>query len=145
MHLRLLALAGGIAVWSMPVNAQAQGAQPSIAGMYRLVTVDGHAIPFRPVHPDAPPNAGPGPEVLASTMIVRPDGSFVMAMSYRMTRDGTQTYTAMPFTGAWKAEGDVYAARWDGAGMTPLTLSGDTLVMNNEGMMFAYLRASPRR
>ncbi len=137
MNSRLIGLAAALVLCSASV-ARAQGAQKSIAGMYQLVTVDGHAIPFTPVHPDAPPNAGPGPEVLASTMIMRPDGSFVMAMSYRLPPGREPLFRAMPLTGRWTGEGGAYVGNWDGAGRTPLTLSGDTLTMNNEGMLFAY-------
>ena len=61
-----------------------------------------------------------------------------MAMSYRMTVDSVTRYSAQPFSGTWTAQGDRYIARWDGAGTTSLTLARDTLVMNNEGMLFAY-------
>ncbi len=145
MNSRLLAAATAFLV-TAPIMARAQAAPPPIVGMYQLVTVDGHAVPFRPVHPGAPANAGPGPEVLASTMTVRPDGSFLMAMAYRMTGpDKVERFRAMPFSGNWKAEGGGWTAQWEGAGLTPLTMAGDTLVMNNEGMLFAYLRVGPRR
>ncbi len=146
MNVRLLILAAGAILLAAPQPSRAQETQPTIAGMYQLVTVDGHAIPFRPVHPGAPANAGPGPEVLASTMTVRPDGSFIMAMAYRMAGpDKVELFRAMPFSGSWKAEGSGWTAQWDGAGLTPLTMAGDTLVMNNEGMLFAYLKIGPRR
>ena len=140
MHFRLIAIASAGLLCAISGVAQSQAALASLAGIYRLVTVDGHAIPFTPVHPGAPANAGPGPEVLASTMIVRPDGSFIMAMSYRFVVDKQPRFTAQAFSGRWQSEGDAYVGRWDGAGSTPLRLSGDTLVMNNEGMLFAYRR-----
>jgi hypothetical protein len=140
MRNRLLGLVVVFAVVAAPArsaNAQAPSLQ-ALVGSYRLLSIDGHAIPFTPVHPGTPANAPAAPEVLASTMVVRPDGSFIMAMSYRSTSGDTQRFMANPFSGTCAVDGDAYVARWDGAGRTRLTLTHDTLVVHNEGLVFAY-------
>lgn len=140
MHTRrfaVLAVATAVAGFTTAARRPTtQGTQPPIAGIYRLVTIDGRAIPVAPVHPGAPANVQ-APEVLASTMILRPDGSFIMAMAYR-NAPGRPQYSAQPFSGTYAPDSDAFVARWDGAGSTRLTLANDTLVMNNEGMLFAY-------
>lgn len=133
--LALVLLVGIVSAFTTEVRVQTGGAP--IAGIYRLVTIDGHAIPFAPVHPGRPANV-PGPEVLASTMVLRDDGSFISAMAYRMSSGGNAQYNAQPFSGTYAADGDAWVARWDGAGTTRLTVARDTLVMDNEGMLFAY-------
>ena len=140
MRNRLLGLLAILAVVAGPIRstgAQAPSLQ-TLVGSYRLLTIDGHAIPFSPVHPGMPANAPAPPEVIASTMVVRPDGSFIMAMGYRSTAGDTQRFMANPFSGICAVEGDGYVARWDGAGQTRLALTHDTLVVHNEGMVFTY-------
>jgi hypothetical protein len=140
MRNRLLGLVSALAVVTGPMH-RADAQTPSLqalVGSYRLLTIDGHAIPFAPVHPDTPANALTGPEVIASTMVVRPDGSFIMAMGYRSTAGDTQHFMANPFSGTCAVDGNGYVARWDGAGQTRLTLTHDTLVVQNEGMLFTY-------
>ncbi|HET9424784.1 MAG TPA: hypothetical protein VFO55_05385, partial [Gemmatimonadaceae bacterium] len=78
------------------------------------------------------------PEVMASSMMIRPDGSFIMAMGYRNTASGR--FWVMPFSGTCAQDGDGFVARWEGAGQTKVTLAGDTLKVNNAGMIFAYRR-----
>ncbi|MDE3129337.1 MAG: hypothetical protein KGL38_15105 [Gemmatimonadota bacterium] len=136
----LTAALGFTLVAAAAPDARAQATASPIAGAYELVSVDGHAIPYAPVHPGRPADAPPGPEVVASTMMVRADGSFVMAMAYRMGTGEAQIFRAMPFSGTTRAEGDGWVATWQGAGETPLTLARDTLVMNNEGMLFRYVK-----
>ena len=140
MRNRLLGLIAALTVVAGPMrgaDAQSPSLQ-ALVGSYRLLTIDGHAIPFTPVHPGTPPNAPTAPEVLASTIVVRADGSFIMAMGYRSTAGDTQHFMANPFSGTCTVDGDGYVARWDGAGQTRLTLKHDTLVVHNEGMLFAY-------
>ena len=84
--------------------------------------------------------APPGPEVLAGTLRLRADGTFLMAMSYRSLPNGTQRFFVLPFSGSFGPVGGDYMMTWDGAGRTPVSVRGDTLFLNNEGMVFAYRR-----
>jgi hypothetical protein len=120
--------------------ARAQATPSPLAGAYQLVTVDGHPIPYAPEHPGRPADAPPGPEVLAATMVIRADGSLMLAMAYRMGTGEAQQFRAMPFSGTAAADGEKYTVKWEGAGMTPLTLVKDTLAMDNEGMIFKYVK-----
>jgi hypothetical protein len=113
-----------------------------IAGTYALVAIDGRAVPVAPVHPNTPPNAPPAPEVVASTLRVNANGEFTMDMSYRMTRDGAVRSFDNHFSGTCAPSGETFRMRWDGAGTTRLTPRGDTLLLNNEGMIFAYVKKS---
>lgn len=127
------------AVVVLQQGAPAQTRSP-LAGVYALVLIDGHQLPYAPAHAGRPANAPPMPEVLSSTFRVRPDGSFIMAMSYRSKVGGVERYFDNPFSGTCAPEGDSYVAQWDEAGRTRLTLKGDTLVLDNEGVLFAYLK-----
>jgi hypothetical protein len=111
---------------------------PALPGTYVLMTIDGHPIPYAPTHPGMPANAPPAPEVLAATLVVRPDGSFIMAMGYRRTAAGVERFQATPFTGTTTPDGTGFLAHWDGAGTNKLAFAGDTLIMDNEGIRFAY-------
>lgn len=110
----------------------------ALPGTYALVTIDGHPIPFAPTDAGRPANAPAPPEVVAATLVVRPDGSFIMAMAYRRTVSGVERFQATPFTGTTTPDGAGFLAHWDGAGTNKLTFAGDTLIMDNEGIRFAY-------
>jgi hypothetical protein len=109
-----------------------------LPGTYVLMTIDGHPIPYAPTHPGRPADAPPAPEVLAATLLVRPDGSFMMAMGYRRLVNGVERFQATPFSGTTMPDGAGFTARWDGAGANKLGFAGDTLIMDNEGVRFAY-------
>lgn len=139
----LVALAAGMACLAV-AGAQTSAWRDAstvgrdLPGTYVLMTIDGHPIPFAPTHPGRPANAPAGPEVLAATLLVRPDGSFIMAMGYRLTVNGVERFQATPFTGTTSPDGAGFIARWDGAGANKLAFAGDTLIMENEGVRFAY-------
>ena len=144
MSSRLLVLLASLAVIASDTTAQSPSragtslGSPSFAGAYMLVAIEGHPLPYAPNHPDRPANAPTMPDVLASTLLVRPNGSFIMAMAYRNTTAGVERFRATPFSGTTASDGAGFLARWDGAGITPLTLAGDTLTMDNEGIRFVY-------
>lgn len=133
-------LLGSSAVAAQPSPTGRRAATDSVpavpsAGVYILVAVDDHALPYTLRHEGSPPI-----DVLASTLIVRPDGSFIQAMGYRLTAGGTSRFLAQPFSGRIRPEGDGLVARWDGAGLTPVSSARDTLVINNEGVRLQYLK-----
>lgn len=139
----LLAAALVLAACMPPAPSVQQAGAPAslaaLAGRYTLRTIDGNPIPVSPVHPGAPANAR-APEVLASTLVLREDGTFIMAMSYREPTSGGHRFFDMPFSGTWAPDGAGYRMRWDGAGQTGVTIRGDTLVLDNERIIFLYRR-----
>ena len=110
-----------------------------VAGVYTLVAVDGHALPYELRHEGAPPGAPPL-DVLASTLIVRSDGSFIQAMGYRITTSGANRFVAQPFSGQFRTDGAALVAKWDGAGLTPVSFARDTMAINNEGIRLQYVK-----
>jgi len=122
-----------------PVQASA-----GLPGTYGLVTIDGHPVPFTPADPDRPANAPPGPTIVASTFTVGPDSTFRMSMRYRMPMGDTGQVVQREFSGTYVRQGDAYNFTWAGAGQTPVSLRGDTLTLNNMGMLFAYVRQRRR-
>lgn len=138
----LALLAAGAAGTQQPTPAAAPtdtAARSALAGEYRLVAIDGNALPFAPEHAGRPADA-PRLEVLDAHLLVRPDGSFIQAMGYRMTpRAGGEPHIFVrAFSGRCTTDGDAYLARWDGAGTTRVTLARDTLVVDNHGTAFAF-------
>jgi hypothetical protein len=118
----------------------AQGLPPLVAGRYTLATVDGHALPHAPTEPGRPADA-PVLEIVASTLIVKADGHFRMAMTYRTKQAGIERIFDNPFTGTIVGDSAGYTMRWDDAGMTPATWNSGTLTYTNEGQSYAYRRA----
>ena len=116
-------------------TAAVDSASIPVGGVYTLVAVDDHALPYELRHDGAPPV-----EVLASTLIVRSDGSFLQAMGYRFTAGGAARFMARPFSGRFRNDGGALMAKWDGAGLTPVSFARDTLVINNDGVRLQYLK-----
>jgi hypothetical protein len=113
----------------------------AIPGTYMLVSIDGHAVPYAPPRePDRPADAPPPPTIAASIFTVLPDSTFRMTMTYRMGPPGAERVSEGQFSGTYVREGAGYTFAWKNAGQTPVTLRGDTLTVNNEGMLFAYVR-----
>jgi len=115
-----------------------------LPGRYTLVDIEGHALPYAPTEPGRPANA-PSLEVLASTLILRSDGQFVMAMAYRVRQGGTEHFLANPFTGTIVPNTNGYVMRWEGAGETSATWEAERFTFTNEGQTFTYRRQSPPR
>jgi len=99
------------------------------AGTYTLIAINGNKLPY------TPPHEGGAPQVRSSTFTLNADGSFGNTMSY-----GTPSGQTMSrdFSGNYTRESERFTFYWKGAGMTTATLNGDTLTMNNEGILFAY-------
>ena len=115
-----------------------------LPGRYTLADVEGHALPYAPTEPGRPANA-PALEVLASTLVVQPDGHFAMAMAYRVRQgDREQIFTNL-FLGTIEKGASGLVMHWEGAGQTPATLEAERLAFSNEGQAYAYRRLSPPR
>lgn len=121
-------------------DAVALQGQAGIPGTYELATVDGHALPYVVNEPGRPADAPPPPTVVGGTFTVNPDSTFQHVMRFRITRNGTERLIENPGHGTYAREGEGYRFTWAGAGQTPLTLRGDTLIMDNEGTLFRYIR-----
>ena len=108
----------------------------SIAGDYRLVAVDGRAIPF--AQPSRSRDAAEASwPIVAGKLVLRPDGTFLMETTYDTNADGARSFA---FKGSCFGAGDAFSMVWDGGGQTPLTIRGDTVVINKQNTLFSYLR-----
>jgi hypothetical protein len=106
----------------------------AIAGSYGLVTIDGLAIPTAPTAQGGAQSSWP---VVAGTLQVTSKGTFVMETSYETRAENTQTFS---FAGSCFSVGNGFKMVWDGGGETALSARGDTLVVNKDGALYAYLR-----
>ena len=116
-----------LGLW-LPACSQASGPSDP-TGTYRLVNIDGNALPY------APPHEGGAPQVVSSTLTLNADGTFRMSMSYATTPGNS---ISRDFSGTYTREGAVLTMLWKGAGKTTATFQGNTLTLNNEGILFAY-------
>jgi hypothetical protein len=101
-----------------------------IAGTYDLTTVDGHAIPFAPMH-----GGRQAPLVVSGTLTLNADHTFDSSMSYGNASGVTWS---KDFEGTYSGQSGQYVLKWEGAGKTSVKIDGATLTMNNEGMLFIY-------
>ena len=135
----LVGCAGGTSQSSRTYGPALQSPAPtlaSIAGDYRLVAVDGRALPFTEPSRTRDAAASPWP-VVAGKLVLRPEGIFVMETTYNTNADGARSFA---FTGNCVGDGEMFNMVWEGGGRTPLTVRGDTVVINKQGTLFSYLR-----
>ncbi len=121
-------------------GASAPQAQAGIPGTYQLVSVDGHALPYTLVEPGRPADAPPPPTIVGGTFTVGADTTFQHVMRLKLTRNGEDRVIENPGRGTYARDGERWLFTWQGAGQTPVTLRGDTLVMENEGTRLSYVR-----
>ena len=115
---------------SAPVPTSASLDMPEVAGTYTLATVDGHAVPYAPMH-----GGQQAPEVAGGSLTLNTDGTFSSEM--RFTNPEIRVMGGSS-KGNFVLERDEYVLSWEGAGKTLVQIDGDTLTMNNEGMLFVY-------
>jgi hypothetical protein len=101
-----------------------------IVGQYALVAIDGHSLPSA-----ANRSAWP---VVAGTLTLQPNGTFRLETNYDAKSEGGKS--SLQFSGTCYSAGTDVRMVWDGGGLTNLTLRGDTLVLNNEGTLYSYVR-----
>ena len=99
------------------------------AGTYELVTINGNELPY------TPPHEGGAPQVRSSTFTLNADGTFSSTFTYGMP---SVNPFSRDFSGTYTREGSRFSFQWKGAGRTTATLEGNTLTMDNEGVLFAY-------
>ncbi|HSQ30296.1 MAG TPA: hypothetical protein VLN49_10625 [Gemmatimonadaceae bacterium] len=110
----------------------------SIAGQYQLVAIDGQALPVAPAKKgDAATTASW--TVVGGTLLVRSNGTFQVETNYD-TKGDTRDNSSYKFSGTCFSAGTVVRMVWDGGGQTDLRLRGDTVVVDNQGTAFSYLR-----
>ena len=112
----------------------------AVASSYTLVSVDGHALPYARV--DAKSETPSTTQIVSGTLDLRPDGTFTMSTQYRaVEQQGDRRFDGKA-SGACAPDGDAYRLYWDGGGETALTMSGNTVTVNNDGILFRYVRRS---
>ena len=100
-----------------------------VTGVYLLTSVNGGQVPTRVDHD------GTALEVRSGTFTVNADGTcatktvFLPPSGTEVAREVSATYTK---------SGSKLTMQWEGAGTTIGTVEGDTLTMQNEGMVFVY-------
>jgi hypothetical protein len=125
-------------------SASAQTLPQGMDGRYVLVEVAGHPLPYAPVEPGRPADA-PAPEVVGSTLIIRPDGHFVTALAARFRQGSTERFFVNPLTGSITRDSTGYVMHWDGAGITPAQWQTERFSFVNEDQEYVYRRQGPPR
>jgi hypothetical protein len=110
----------------------------SAASDYALVSIDGHRLPYAP--PVASDVALPPTEVVSGALRLQANGAFVISTSYRELKGFDRRLFDTKFSGACAPDGDAFRMIWDEGGDTKLSISGDTVSVNNAGMLFQYLK-----
>ena len=135
---------GGAPGGQAPAPAVAtQTGQSGVFGMaasdYTLVSIDGHRLPYTPTTvSDA---ALPPTEVVSGTLSLQTSGAFSISTRYRETKASDRRSFDSKFSGSCAPDGDAFRMFWDGGGDTQLSISGDTVMVNNYGMLFRYLKS----
>jgi hypothetical protein len=108
----------------------------AVASVYSLFAVDGHALPYAPSA-----ESGTVPtQVVSGALNLQADGTFSLSTKYRAIEpQGERTFDGR-FSGACARTDDGYRLFWDGGGETALTVSGDTVIVNNGGVRFSYVK-----
>ena len=110
----------------------------AIASTYKLVAVDGHVLPFAAQR--AKGSDTPLTEIISGTLNVERDGTFALLTTYRAMEVSGQRTLDGKFTGVCAPAGDGFRLFWEGGGETALTMKGDTVTLNNNGVIYRYLR-----
>ena len=109
----------------------------AIAGTYGLLAVDNHALPYSLPAKDA----GLLPtQVVGGTLTLSVNGTFGLSTTYRaVDAQGDRRFDGQ-FSGACARDGDAYRLFWEGGGETAVNVSGDTLTIDRDGVLFRYLK-----
>jgi hypothetical protein len=110
----------------------------AVASTYTLVAIDGHTLPYARSYSKGPV---PSPtQVLSGTLSVQANGTFAMSTKYRAVERQVERVFDGQFTGACAPDGNGFRLYWDGGGETALNVRGDTATVDNDGVLFRYLR-----
>ena len=108
------------------------------ASEYTLLSVDGHRLPYAPQ--GASDAALPPTEIVNGALTLQSSGAFVISTSYRELKTVDRRLFDTRFSGACAPDGNAFRMFWDGGGDTQLSISGDTVIVNNSGSLFRYLK-----
>jgi hypothetical protein len=108
------------------------------ASDYTLLSIDGHRLPYAPQK--ASDTSLPPTEIVNGALTLQPSGAFVISTSYRELKSSDRRLFDTRNSGACAPDGDAFRMFWDGGGDTQLSISGDTVIVNNGGTLFRYLR-----
>jgi hypothetical protein len=115
-----------------------QPATGSAGTTYNLVALDGHPVPYAPMH-----EGRQAPEVAGGSLTINSDGTFTGGIKFSNPNivaggGGKGGKGGKEQPGTYTKEGNDLKLKWPGAGYTKATIDGDKLTMNNEGMLFVY-------
>lgn len=127
---RCLAMTVGLVIGACHAQYTANN-MVALAGVYALVSVDGKPVPATVSH------EGAALQVLSGTFTISADGTcstktiFVPPSGAEVTREVNATYSK---------NGAQLTMQWKGAGTTVGTIDGKTFTMDNEGLVFVYMK-----
>ena len=110
----------------------------AVASAYTLVAIDGHALPYARAYGSTP--ATSVTEVLSGTLIVDATGTFSVVTKYRASEAKGDQFFDGTFTGVCAPDGDGYRMLFEGGGENVLTAKGETVTVNNAGVLYQYQR-----
>jgi hypothetical protein len=128
--------AGVATTTTVAQSGQSNGLQ-AVAGSYGLLSIDDHSLPYTPPSKDAvivPTQA------VSGALTLNANGTFAISTTYRTVDDQGERRFDGQFSGACARDGDAYRMFWDGGGETAVQSSGDTLLVNRDGLIFRYLK-----
>lgn len=124
----------------VPVVA-VQSGQSTIFGAaardYALLSIDGHRLPYAPAA--GRDVALASAQVVSGTLTLQPNGAFSIATFYRDTKQQNGGAFDITSGGICTPQGDGYRMVWDGGGDTQLAITGDTVTVSNNGLLFRYV------
>jgi hypothetical protein len=81
-------------------------------------------------------------EVLGGTLVIRADGTFDLSTKYRhLEATGGRLFDGQ-VTGACAPSDNGYRLYWSDGGETAVTASGNTVDVDNGGVLFHYVKGS---
>jgi hypothetical protein len=101
----------------------------SMIGDYKLVSVDGKAVPCRVRHESNEM------EITSGVFVIHAEGTCGSKITIINPRGAEGTIER---NATYKHRNGTLTMKWKGAGSTVGTVAGDSFTMNNEGMAFAY-------
>jgi len=109
----------------------------AVAGTYGLLSIDVYALPYGPPAKDA---SFVPTQIVSGTLTLNVNGTFAVATTYRTVDDRGERRFDGQFNGACARDGEGYRLFWDGGGESAVKASGDTLVIDREGLQYRYLK-----
>lgn len=99
------------------------------AGIYDLVSVDGHGLPCSLTH------EGVSPTIKSGVFTITTNGSCSSLIHFSVPEHGDMNREVKA---SYTLNGTELTMQWEGAGMTKGQINGNDFTMTNEGMVFFY-------